>query len=228
MQFARLRHIREFIHKFDHVLLLISLIITLALPLISALLGLTIYNVRIVTLISIIAGISVVYTNDARRLRYFMWYGNIIGIATFLDLLLRFPKTLEGILIISQVIFFFALTTVLLQFILKLKRVSGQMVVNAISGYLLLGVCWSIIVGLWTLYEPTAYNFDVRAGGLYNETYYAFVTMTTLGYGDMLPQTEAAKALAVFISITGAFYTTLVMGIIVGKYISSEQQKSTN
>lgn len=225
MGFRRFFKIKEFVHQFDHILLLLSLIITLALPMISDLLNWQIYNLKFVNLLSIVAGISVVFTTDARRLKYFLWFSNAVAMATLLDIFFDFDKIFENILIYSQVIFYIILTVALLKFILRLKQVTGEMVINAISGYLLLGYCWSIIVKMWGLFHPEAYNFDLLTEGINNETYYAFVTMTTLGYGDLLPVSEGAKSLALFISITGAFYTTLVMGIIVGKYISSETQK---
>jgi hypothetical protein len=56
----------------------------------------------------------------------------------------------------------------------------------------------------------------------FDSMYYVFVTMTTLGYGDMLPITMAGKAFSMLISVTGAFYTTIVLGMIVGKYISNQ------
>lgn len=225
MKFTRVNKVKEFVHQFDHILLLLSLITILALPIISDLLAWQIYNVKFVSLISIVAGISVVFTTDANRLKYFLWFSNAVAVATLLDILIDFESILANILIYSQVIFYMVLTVTLLKFVLKLKQVSGEMVINAVSGYLLLGYCWSIIVKMWGVFYPEAYNFDLMTKGLNNETYYAFVTMTTLGYGDLLPVSAGAKSLALFISITGAFYTTLVMGIIVGKYISSETQK---
>lgn len=225
MEFRQFFKIKDFIHRFDHSLLLLSLIITLGLPIFSDLLGRDIYNAKFINLLSIVAGISVVFTNDSRRFKYVLWFKVFIALITALDIIFDFTGGAEVLVIYGQVIFYMLLTVLLLKFILKLKKVTGEMVINAISGYVLLGICWSIIVKMWGAFQPEAYNFDMEGAGLANETYYAFVTMTTLGYGDLLPVSDGAKSLALFISITGAFYTTLVMGIIVGKFISSETQK---
>ena len=56
--------------------------------------------------------------------------------------------------------------------------------------------------------------------------YYAFITMTTTGYGDIVPLTPVARSLAVFISVTGQLYVAVVIALLVGKYIT--QQVNSN
>jgi hypothetical protein len=50
--------------------------------------------------------------------------------------------------------------------------------------------------------------------------YYSFVTLTTVGYGDITPNTSAAKVLTIFLCTAGQLYLTVLVGLIVGKYIS--------
>ena len=49
----------------------------------------------------------------------------------------------------------------------------------------------------------------------------SFVSLTTLGYGDIVPITDAAKSLAVFLGIVGQMYITIIVGIMVGKYVKN-------
>lgn len=52
--------------------------------------------------------------------------------------------------------------------------------------------------------------------------YYGFVTMTTLGYGDITPLTSTARALSIAEAITGQFYTAVLVAGLVSAYISSK------
>ncbi len=50
--------------------------------------------------------------------------------------------------------------------------------------------------------------------------YYSFVTMTTLGYGEILPVTDQARAITILLSILGPMYVAILIAMLVGKYAS--------
>jgi voltage-gated potassium channel Kch len=56
--------------------------------------------------------------------------------------------------------------------------------------------------------------------------YFAFVTLTTLGYGDIVPLTPLAKLSTIVFSLLGPFYLAVNMGVLIGRYIQQEQQES--
>ena len=58
--------------------------------------------------------------------------------------------------------------------------------------------------------------------------YYAFVTMTTLGYGDITPVGSMARSLSIFFSVTGQLYLTMIIAILVGKYLSQKIDTDTD
>ncbi len=53
--------------------------------------------------------------------------------------------------------------------------------------------------------------------------YFSFVTLTTLGYGDILPLTFSARSLAYFEAIVGQFYLAVLVAGLVGAYLSEKQ-----
>ena len=55
--------------------------------------------------------------------------------------------------------------------------------------------------------------------------YFSMVTLTTLGYGDITPQTPAAGALCQMEAITGQFFTAVVVAWLVGNYVSDRQRQ---
>ena len=52
-------------------------------------------------------------------------------------------------------------------------------------------------------------------------SYFSFVTLGSLGYGDVLPATAVAESLAVLLSITATLYITLMIGLLLSRYINS-------
>ena len=56
--------------------------------------------------------------------------------------------------------------------------------------------------------------------------YFSFVTMTTLGYGDILPDIQQTRSLAILLSIVGPMYVAVVVALMVGKFTSARNTKS--
>ena len=81
--------------------------------------------------------------------------------------------------------------------------------------------------------EPLAYSFssDIKIGSEdWRSTgdfiYYAFVTYSTLGYGEMLPLIPVAKSLATLAAVTGQIYLTVIIAMLVGKFLGQAQQSN--
>jgi len=64
-------------------------------------------------------------------------------------------------------------------------------------------------------------NFAGRnAEGFHDYLYFSFVTLTTLGYGDITPVSSFAKSITILIAITGQLYLTILIAFLVGKFLS--------
>jgi hypothetical protein len=122
--------------------------------------------------------------------------------------------------------FLIFLTIILIKRVINIRKVSVAMLIHAMSGYLLLGFSGSIIISLANRFVSNPYSVEIReAFGAYGEIYYSFVTLTTLGYGDIYPTHPFTQALAIFIAISGVFYMGFLVGALIGAFIS-EKQKS--
>jgi voltage-gated potassium channel Kch len=80
--------------------------------------------------------------------------------------------------------------------------------------------------------NPGSYNFpaiDIAYGEDVSHVskfiYYTFVTFTTLGYGDIVPQTPVARSLAILISITGQIYIAIIIALLVGKFAGGQNSR---
>ena len=117
-------------------------------------------------------------------------------------------------------IFFLAITRKLLLGILHSKRVTISVILGAVSVYLLLGLSGALLFQLIEIVYPGSFNVDVEFFNFYNMIYFSFVTMSTLGYGDILPMTAEARSVAILVSITGQLFLAILMAMLVGKFLA--------
>jgi hypothetical protein len=101
-------------------------------------------------------------------------------------------------------------------------EVSKEVIYAAISGYILIGYVGGFLVIAISLVYPGSYNIVGRIDML-EALYFSFVTMTTLGYGEILPLLEESRALTILLSILGPMYVAILIAMIVGKYASKSE-----
>ena len=123
--------------------------------------------------------------------------------------------------------FFLYLVFTLIKQISSIKTVTFKVIVDSITGYLLLGLSFSLVVTLISLSIPHSYNITINGDihskfiePIQNNIYYTFMTFTSTGYGDITPTHPLSKSMAVLISVSGQLYLTIIIAMLVGKYIS--------
>jgi hypothetical protein len=103
---------------------------------------------------------------------------------------------------------------------------SGEVTLNRLVGalclYLLLGVLWAVLYGMVELVEPSAFNYGRGVSGdlLEHFMYYSFVTLTTLGYGDVTPVHPFARTLAYLEAVIGQLYVAVLVASLVGRHVA--------
>ncbi len=105
-----------------------------------------------------------------------------------------------------------------------------QVTVNTLRGsvcvYLLIGTLWSIVYGIIYTVNPQAFAFAHPASG--EELYYfSFVTLTTVGYGDIVPVAPLARSLTNVEAIIGQMYIAIIVARVVGLYRSPWESPPT-
>ena len=103
--------------------------------------------------------------------------------------------------------------------------ISANRIVGAIAVYLLMGVLWAVAYKITELVWPGSFGgFD--PGQAYEWAsewhYFSFVTMTTLGYGDILPLSPIARVLAYMQAIVGQLYIAILVAGLVGAYVARD------
>lgn len=99
---------------------------------------------------------------------------------------------------------------------------------NAIMGtltlYLLLGLVWAHLYALTLFFVPDAFKgLSLQPGvdPLPQLLYFSYVTLATLGYGDISPVAPFVKTLAYLQAITGTFYLAIIVASLIGSRFKS-------
>ena len=109
--------------------------------------------------------------------------------------------------------------------------ISPNRIVGAVCVYLLLGVMWSIAYSVLEYLQPGSFKgLTELATPAWNPDwiYFSFVTITTLGYGDITPLTQTARSLSFAEAIVGQFYIAVLVAGLVSAYISAKQGSSNS
>lgn len=111
-------------------------------------------------------------------------------------------------------------TYTILGFIFRATRVDRSLIASAITVYLLLGAIWGAVYLIIYRVNPGAFNapyVDPNYASVHF-IYYSYVTLTTLGFGDITPISPAARILSVIEAITGVLYTAILVARLVSLF----------
>ena len=114
----------------------------------------------------------------------------------------------------------------ILQNIFHEQDVTKDTIAGAAAVYLLFGLMWSFLYGVLEHIEPGSFAIsEAQTLGERNIfIYYSFVTITTLGYGDIMPVTYIASSLAVMEAVVGQLYLVVLVAWLVGMYVSKKSK----
>lgn len=121
------------------------------------------------------------------------------------------------------ILFFILVAVNLLIEIVKSKEVDNSVIFNAVAVYVLFGFCGAVLASVITYFEPDAFALTNNYESQFHQfLYFSYITITTTGYGDVLPLKPIAKTLAIFLALFGNLYLTVIIGILIGKYLSNK------
>lgn len=133
-----------------------------------------------------------------------------------------------------QVVFLGFVAAMILRAILTQGRINADSIFGAICAYLILGLAWGSLYAVVEVSHPGSF----QASGEMAETlqagetrgavfvYYSFVTMTTVGYGDITPLSPPARTLSWLEAMTGQFYIAVLVAFLVGIRVSQTPPKN--
>jgi hypothetical protein len=119
----------------------------------------------------------------------------------------------------------------LLGFVLRAPSVNAEVLCASISAYLMLGLIWTMAYWLVDQLTPGgAFSFNTNAGRQsmngFNAFYFSFITLSTVGYGDITPLSRIARWLAAMEAMTGLLYVAVLIARLVSLYSTPKSNDS--
>ena len=119
----------------------------------------------------------------------------------------------------------------LLRFVLRSPSVNTEVLCASISAYLMLGLIWTMAYWLVDQLTPGgAFSFNTKTGpqsmNEFNGFYFSFITLSTVGYGDITPVSRIARWLAAMEAMTGLLYMTVLIARLVSLYSTAKSDDS--
>lgn len=157
-----------------------------------------------------------------KHIRY-LYLAVILTILTWISTYLKLDFILHTTSIIT-ILFFIYIIVVSIIRISTSKEVGNLEFLRAVNIYFLIGIVGGIVFR--TLYITNPNSININDGNVLLTTdlvYFSFETITTLGYGDITPNSQLAKNVAVFLSFSGQLYLTMIIALLMGKYLKGSQ-----
>jgi hypothetical protein len=122
---------------------------------------------------------------------------------------------------IAYIIYFLVLTYKVFNKILLSKEVNHEMLSAVVCGFILLILMSSLVfTSIESIFPNSFTNLGTGVEKWNNLRYFSFISTLTIGFGDIVPINRLAKNATVILSLASHFYTVIVTGIFIGKYIN--------
>ena len=136
----------------------------------------------------------------------------------------------EAVSMLGFGLFFAAVGIIIMANIMfHIKHVTAELIYGSINVYLLIGMSFAFIHALTDLSQPGSISglesLSIGDASIIPFVYYSFVTITTLGYGDISPVTGQAATIAYVEAIFGQLYIAIMIARLMGLYIVHESNR---
>jgi hypothetical protein len=135
----------------------------------------------------------------------------------------------QTLILLSQICFLVLLSLFsgsILAEVLREGRITADKIYGAICVYLLVGFAWAFAYAILDQIQPGSFSIPEESGGaaehvarLMRLRYFSFVTLTTLGFGNIVPRSAEARNLAMLEAIMGQLYLAILVARLVGLHI---------
>jgi hypothetical protein len=131
-----------------------------------------------------------------------------------------------AVFLVASVFFFGLVISRLLVFIVRAPRVDANVLCAGVAGFLLLGLLWMPAYAAVARLNPHAFSLPAAPDAPatldgFSAFYFSFITLCTVGYGDIAPVSNVARMLAMMEAIAGLFYMAVLISRLVSVYSSA-------
>lgn len=132
--------------------------------------------------------------------------------------------------LLPGIVFLIFVIARVLRYILSATEVDHVTLCACLSGFLMIGLLWATGYTLLDQLDPRAFGFAVPGQTMdgFEAFYFSFVTLSTIGYGDIIPISRVARMLCIMEAITGMFYVAVLVARLVSIYSSSSTKRKSD
>ena len=168
---------------------------------------------------ALISGLHAV-SGQTRQLRLALLLAGAIIILVTLHYTLKI-QALDRLQLALSAVFLMQMLVMIWIHIEKENEVTIDLIMASACAYILLGLVWAYAYYLLEIFHPNSFKASENmSDDIWNFYYYSFVTLTTMGYGDILGITKSARALSILEAITGQLYLAIMISRLVGLHAS--------
>ena len=135
---------------------------------------------------------------------------------------------------LCAVLFFFGSAALIVGSLFRPRSLTLDSMFGAVCGYLFLGLAWAMTYATIEVLSPHSFQISQSWPASDEQKqafvliYYSFVTLTTLGYGDVIPISPTTRTLAWIEAISGQFYLAIIVAGLVSILVANAQRSSTH
>jgi hypothetical protein len=217
--FRTLNSLQALLHSRERFLILMGLIMALLVfgPILEQFVAI---RILIDVFLSAIV-LAMLYVVTGKK--HLLLFGRLLAMAMLLTLWVKYSSNYNVFAAISMmvgILFTIVVTGCALGFITRSKSITREVIYAAMLVYLLVAQLWALVYTFLHLIDPASFNLPQGQGDFLLFEYYSFVTLTTLGFGDITPLTRVAKAFSVLEAVIGQLYLVVVVAWFVGRHVS--------
>jgi voltage-gated potassium channel len=190
--------------------------------------------VQILTQLFVLNSILVVLSTEKKDagLKKIVWILWTIGLIASLSALLPLQQQMKALCLELESVFHFMVLMICISIILSVvfqsKRITLDNIFAAFVAYLLLAFAFGLIYNFLILRSPDSFKGAISTNNHFGDViYFSLVTIATLGYGDIVPATNAARTIATIEAVIGQFYVAVIVAVLVGLFISQRMESKS-
>jgi len=149
-------------------------------------------------------------------------------IARWVAYFVNIPFTTH-VTVVLEALFFALITVTLFSYLFRAEEITFDVIIASVCVYFMLGLIWAFVYKIVETLQPGSFQ---QSGGqdleLFDYLYFSFVTLTTLGFGDITPVSEPAKAITFLEATIGQLYIAILVARLVGIHISQSMVKKAS
>lgn len=171
-------------------------------------------------MLNVIAGFLIISNEKGRNSSLIRIMGTLTLVS---QLLMLFKINTHVPMSLFYLLYFISISVFVYKEIYRNRKVNVELLTAVICGLIILGFITSFLILTVNTLIPGSFSGIHENDSFEKIVYFSFITILSIGYGDITPVTELARSIVILIGLAGNIYNVMVTGITVGKFLSQKK-----